>query len=76
MAALAVAYYCGMRLVLTDLTYDEVKPHLRQLVDKLFERVPAGVGSTGFLKISQRELLVRVDKIIAFSHASHSDVEE
>ncbi len=46
---------CGMRLVLTNLTYDEVKPHLRQLVDRLFERVPAGVGSTGFVKISQDE---------------------
>ncbi|MBI3949606.1 MAG: RtcB family protein [Acidobacteria bacterium] len=46
---------CGMRLVLTNLTYDEVKPHLRQLVDKLFQRVPAGVGSTGFVKISPDE---------------------
>jgi tRNA-splicing ligase RtcB len=46
---------CGMRLVLTNLTYDEVNPHLRELVDKLFKRVPAGVGSTGFLKISHDE---------------------
>ncbi len=46
---------CGMRLVLTSLTHDEVKPHLRQLVDKLFERVPAGVGSTGFVRISHDE---------------------
>jgi tRNA-splicing ligase RtcB len=46
---------CGMRLVLTNLTYEEVKPHLRQLVDRLFARVPAGVGSTGFVKISKDE---------------------
>jgi tRNA-splicing ligase RtcB len=46
---------CGMRLVLTNLTDDDVKPHLRELVDKLFKRVPAGVGSTGFLKISHDE---------------------
>ena len=46
---------CGMRLVLTNLTLDEVKPHLRALVDRLFERVPAGVGSAGYLKISQDE---------------------
>jgi tRNA-splicing ligase RtcB (3'-phosphate/5'-hydroxy nucleic acid ligase) len=46
---------CGMRLVLTNLTYDEVKPHLRELVDKLFARVPAGVGSSGFVRISQDE---------------------
>lgn len=46
---------CGMRLVLTNLTFDEVEPHLKDLVDKLFQRVPAGVGSTGFVKISQSE---------------------
>ncbi|MDY0041672.1 MAG: RtcB family protein [Desulforhabdus sp.] len=46
---------CGMRLVLTNLTFDEVQPHLKGLVDKLFQRVPAGVGSTGFIKISQSE---------------------
>jgi len=46
---------CGMRLVTTNLTYDEVKPYLKRLVDKLYERVPAGVGSTGFLKISRNE---------------------
>jgi len=46
---------CGMRLVTTNLTYDEVKPHVKQLVDKLFERVPAGVGSTGFVKLSRNE---------------------
>jgi len=46
---------CGMRLVLTNLTYQDVKPHLKTLVDKLFDRVPAGVGSTGFVKLSKDE---------------------
>jgi tRNA-splicing ligase RtcB len=32
-----------------------VKPHLKTLVDKLYERVPAGVGSTGFVRISRKE---------------------
>ena len=44
---------CGMRLVLTNLTYDEVKPHLHDLVDRLFYRVPCGVGSTGFVKLTR-----------------------
>ncbi|MCE5250271.1 RtcB family protein [bacterium] len=44
---------CGMRLLRTGLTYDEVKPHLRKLVDRLFERIPAGVGSSGFIRISR-----------------------
>jgi tRNA-splicing ligase RtcB len=46
---------CGMRLVLTDLTLDEVQPKLHTLVDMLYERVPAGVGCRGFVRISQSE---------------------
>lgn len=46
---------CGMRLVVTNLTYHEVKPYIKKLVDRLYERVPAGVGSTGFVKISRNE---------------------
>lgn len=53
---------CGMRLVRTSLTYEEVKPHLRNLVDRLFARVPAGVGSTGFIKISQNEFRQTVEQ--------------
>ena len=40
---------CGMRLVLTNLTYDEVQPHLQKLVEHLFYRIPTGVGCTGFV---------------------------
>ncbi len=46
---------CGMRLVLTDLTLDEVQPKLHELVDTLCRRVPAGVGSSGFLKLDDTE---------------------
>jgi tRNA-splicing ligase RtcB len=46
---------CGMRLMVTNLTYKEVKPHIKKLVDKLYERVPAGVGSTGFVKLSRND---------------------
>jgi tRNA-splicing ligase RtcB (3'-phosphate/5'-hydroxy nucleic acid ligase) len=46
---------CGMRLVLTTLTADEVKPRLHQLVDRLFARIPTGVGCHGFVRLSQSE---------------------
>ncbi|MEP0869622.1 RtcB family protein [Trichocoleus desertorum AS-A10] len=46
---------CGMRLVVTNLTYKEVKPHIKQLVDKLYKSVPAGVGSKGFVKLSRND---------------------
>jgi tRNA-splicing ligase RtcB len=46
---------CGMRLVTTNLTVDDVQPHLKEIVDLLFQRVPAGVGTHGFLKLSHDE---------------------
>ena len=46
---------CGMRLVRTDLTEAEVTPRLTALVDLLYARVPAGVGSKGFVKLTANE---------------------
>lgn len=46
---------CGMRLVLTGLTHDEVNPHLKHLVDTIFNRVPSGVGGHGFVRVSRNE---------------------
>ncbi|MFH0809352.1 MAG: RtcB family protein [Pseudomonadota bacterium] len=46
---------CGMRLLVTNLSFGEVEPHLEALVNALFKRVPAGVGSSGFLKLSRKE---------------------
>jgi tRNA-splicing ligase RtcB len=46
---------CGMRLVRTNLTRDEVMPHLEKLVERLFYRVPTGVGCTGFVRCSRDE---------------------
>ncbi len=46
---------CGMRLVLTSLTLDEVRPRLHELVDALCERVPAGVGCEGFISLTPSE---------------------
>jgi len=46
---------CGMRLVRTDLCLEEVRPRLRELVDALAGRVPAGVGSRGFVRLTDEE---------------------
>ena len=53
---------CGMRLVITNLTLDDVQPHLHQIVDRLYERVPAGVGSHGFLKLSHHDFRDLVER--------------
>ena len=42
---------CGMRLITTNLTYEEVKPRLKELVDTFFKTVPAGVGAKGFVRV-------------------------
>ncbi len=46
---------CGMRLVMTNLTEEDVKPRIQKLMDRLFQRVPSGVGCTGFLKLSRKD---------------------
>src|SRR5512138_3830324 len=46
---------CGMRCVLTNLTEAEVRPRLHQLVDRMFSRIPTGVGCTGFVRCSRSE---------------------
>ncbi|MCI0483374.1 MAG: RtcB family protein, partial [candidate division NC10 bacterium] len=46
---------CGMRMLRTTLTEPEVKPKLRELVDRLFQTVPSGVGTKGFLRLNEAE---------------------
>lgn len=42
-----------MRLITTNLTADEVRPKIKELVDALYHKVPAGVGCTGFVKVTK-----------------------
>ncbi len=44
---------CGVRLVRTSLTLEEVKPRLKELVNNLFNLVPSGVGSKGMVSLGQ-----------------------
>ncbi len=46
---------CGMRLIRTDLTSADVQPRLEQLMTELFRKVPAGVGSKGFVHLNREE---------------------
>ncbi len=46
---------CGMRLIKTNLSIDEVQPKLKPLVDTLFKMVPAGVGGKGFVKLTRQQ---------------------
>ena len=46
---------CGMRLVRTNLTYQDVQPRLKELVDRLFQKIPSGVGGASDMHISKKE---------------------
>ncbi len=43
---------CGMRLLRTQLTEDQVRPRLTELVEALFRAVPCGVGARGFVRLT------------------------
>lgn len=47
---------CGVRTMKTGMTRDEVMPRLKTLVDLFFNRVPAGVGSEGLIKLSPGQI--------------------
>jgi tRNA-splicing ligase RtcB len=53
---------CGMRLVKTNLTFEELKPNLYKLIDRLFQRIPAGVGGEGFVRVSKDEFRTLVEQ--------------
>ena len=52
---------CGVRTLHTGLIREQVEAAKVQLADKLFARIPAGVGSTGALRLSA----ARMDDILA-----------
>src|SRR5690606_40105926 len=47
---------CGVRLMAAKLKREDVEESMRELVDRLLERVPSGVGSAGVLNLSMVEL--------------------
>ena len=47
---------CGVRTVKTGMTREQMEPQLTKLVDELFRRVPAGVGSAGLIKLTTSQL--------------------
>lgn len=47
---------CGVRCLLTGLRREDILARQRPLADALYQRIPAGVGSTGAIRLNQREL--------------------
>ena len=52
---------CGVRLIRTNLTADEVRPRLGALIERLYREVPSGVGSQGGHPLQRSE----IDEVLA-----------
>lgn len=47
---------CGVRLMRTDLSFKDIRPHIEKLVDTMFSNVPSGVGSEGRVRLSKTQV--------------------
>src|SRR5712692_9641255 len=47
---------CGVRLLSSSLSLDEVRPKLRELINQLFRDIPSGVGQKGSVRLSHQDL--------------------
>ena len=47
---------CGVRMLRTNLTVDDIKPKLKELVDSIYRNVPSGVGSEGRVRVRGSEI--------------------
>lgn len=52
---------CGVRLLTSSLSADEVRPKIRELVNQLFRDIPSGTGQKGFIRIPYSDL----DRVLA-----------
>jgi tRNA-splicing ligase RtcB len=70
---------CGVRMMRTNLTYDDVRGHEEELVDALFANVPSGLGAGGIVetdKSTLEEVLRRgVDWALENGYAVEEDLE-
>ncbi|HEX5411961.1 MAG TPA: RtcB family protein [Terriglobia bacterium] len=47
---------CGVRLLASTLTKDDVRPKIRELVNQLFRDIPSGAGRKGSVPLSYKDL--------------------
>lgn len=47
---------CGVRLLLSGVSVEEIRPHLEALMDALFRTIPSGVGKGGAIRLTEPDL--------------------
>ncbi len=56
MAGVGFDINCGVRTMIVDVPRSDIERRKEDLADALFRSVPAGLGSTGYLKLSMKEI--------------------
>lgn len=47
---------CGVRLLTSDLQYEDARPHVKRLAGMLYDQVPSGTGKSGPIKLGKNEM--------------------
>jgi tRNA-splicing ligase RtcB len=47
---------CGVRTMKTGIVVEDIRPRLERLVDQFYNRVPAGVGSEGMIRLNTAQI--------------------
>lgn len=70
---------CGVRLMKSQKTFEELRPHIPSLARALYEAVPSGVGRGGKLKLNTQELDEVLQKGVKWAlehnYAEENDLE-
>ncbi len=70
---------CGVRLLRTNLEWDDVRPRIRELVDALFRAVPTGVGQSGHYKFDRPKLAKLMEQgskyVVDLGYGTKRDLE-
>jgi tRNA-splicing ligase RtcB len=57
---------CGVRLLRSDLQWDDARPVIRQLVEQLFRDIPTGVGQSGPYTFNKPELAKLMEQGVSY----------
>jgi len=70
---------CGMRLLRTNLTLEDLRPKKTKLLDRLFQTIPSGVGSKGFVRLNRTQFSELTQKGVRWcldnGYANENDLE-
>ena len=70
---------CGVRVLKTDLTYEEIRGKEQQLANILYNKVPCGLGKGGYIDVDEGELDEILEKgmewMLENNHATEEDLK-